>query len=295
MMSVVDGRFLETFNNLDDQAFLGKIYITLLGRPVDPTGFRDYMARLRAGESREQICQELASSEEGRAFGQRSASASMHSAGVTGRPKQVASVTDLLLLEGPDFVRQCYRSLLGREVDPTGLTHYTERIKAGDSKSQVVTDIRMDPEGRRYGAQLSGLDELLARTEAERVQAAHPEANTMLELLDLPVEEFVEGAYQLILGRKADSTGKLMYNQLLREGMSRMYVLKELAASQEATTTGKRPSGLDTAIRRYVRASRRTWGGWYMRQVKGVESDLPAERLVRSVAYELRLLAAKIR
>ena len=54
---------------LDGPEFLGQAYLLVLGRPVDPEGFRNYEALLRAGRSKLSILAELRASQEGRAFG----------------------------------------------------------------------------------------------------------------------------------------------------------------------------------------------------------------------------------
>jgi hypothetical protein len=280
-MTRVDARLLASFAGLDDQAFLGKAYIAILGRPVDPSGFRDYLNRLDSGVPRARICEELASSEEAK----RHAARQSHST-PRDRPRHgIESVDDLLALEGTEFVEQVYWVLLGRAVDPDGLRHYTGRLAAGTQKLQVIADIHADPEGQAYGAQIAGLDELdnLQRDEDTSV-------GSLSSLLEVSDEAFVRAVYSLILGRQADPEGRVTYGNLLRAGFSRMYVIKEIACSSEGAGKALAVAGLSQALRRYEKANSRTWTGWYLRQVKGIESDLPLERHMRAASFATRRL-----
>src|SRR5262249_40050822 len=49
-----------------DEAFVRKAYLSLLRRPPDPTGLRDYLQALRAGQNRLSLLAEIQNSEEGR-------------------------------------------------------------------------------------------------------------------------------------------------------------------------------------------------------------------------------------
>jgi hypothetical protein len=44
-------------------------------------------------------------------------------------------------------------------------------------------------------------------------------------------------------------------------------------------------------LRVYEKANALTWSGWYLRNVKGVESDLASERNTRAIAYMVRARA----
>jgi len=54
---------------LDDEPFVRAAYQTLLGRPVDDSGLRNYIGQVRRGVAKEEVITELARSPEGRARG----------------------------------------------------------------------------------------------------------------------------------------------------------------------------------------------------------------------------------
>jgi hypothetical protein len=264
-----------SFEGLDDQSFLGKAYIALLGRPVDPQGFRGYIARLRAGVPRSTIWDELARCDEAR----RHAGLEIHTV-------KLARAEELLELDGEAFVEQAYRSLLGRAPDTSGMQHYFDRLASGVPKVQIVADIHTSEEGQACAARLSGLKEMVQRVQKHGADAY----DSVSDLLELADDGFIRSTYRLFLGREPDDEGRRIYGDLLAQGMSRLYVVKEIATSPEAREKARKVRGLEKVLRRYGQANRRDWTGWYMRQVKGVESDLPAERQARAAAYGLRAL-----
>jgi FkbM family methyltransferase len=64
---------------------------------------------------------------------------------------------ELLALEGEDFVRAAYATILSRGTDPGGLTNYLAELNAGSSKVSILWRLCRSAEGRRQGAVLSGL------------------------------------------------------------------------------------------------------------------------------------------
>jgi hypothetical protein len=282
-MAKLDDRFIESLDGLDDQAFLGKAYISILGRPVDPSGFRDYLSQLRGGVRRSEICAELARSEEGRKHAARQWGAQASQV-ASRRNANAKSVTELLTFDGIEFIEQAYWALLGRQADPVGIKDYMSRLSAGTPKLQIVADIFSDPEGQAYGARIEGIQEV---TREVQLRQSAP-AGSLNDLIAVPDEFFVSSVYRAILGRQPDPVGRELYTNLLRVGMSRLYIIKEIAISAEGASKAPSIKGLKEAIRRYNKANSRTWTGWYLRQVKGVESDFPMERNVRAMAYALR-------
>jgi hypothetical protein len=262
----------EHLRGVDHRAFLAGAYLELMGRAIDPTGFRDYMERLGDGIDRDLIWEELASSEECRNHAlRRSALQPVTS------PTVVRHVDDLLALEREHFVRAVYRELLGREADPTGLRDYVTRLNGGDSKQRIIADICADPEGQAYGARLPGLDLLIAQDALARLDPATAE-----DLLRSEERRFLAAAAHVILGRQLQPKEQVLYDAYLDDGMPRAFVLQRMHDSPDAS--GRRVPGLAKVIKRYEQANRRTWRGWYFRNVLGVESDFPLERRVRALA-----------
>ena len=279
-MSAESQQLAHALQGMDDTAFVSRAYVALLGRPADPAGMADFLGRLKAGVPRMQVLADIGGSEEARQFAARrrgEAPSADASSGVA----RVNSVADLLAREGGDFVRHAYLAILQREPDPSGLRDYTARLASGASKQQVLAELRGGPEGRQRAAVLPGLDEAVGL-------AADAVIRRVDDLLLLDDVAFVQAAYEVVLGRPADPGGLARYSELLQQGLSKLHVLRALYRSPEGQRMGSALPGLKSAVSRYEKARAGTLRGWYYRQVKGVESDMPAERQVRALACLLR-------
>jgi len=272
-MSMQYQQAVNTLSGLADDAFVQKGYLTLLGRPADPAGLRDYVARLRVGVQRAQVWSELATSKEAARFAARQPPKPVV---LVAKPFVTCSLTDLLALEGPEFVRQAYHCVLGREADPTGLSEYLQRLEAGASRSQLLADLRCDPEGKAFDSKLPGLDDWVKLVQHKA---------SVADVLQWQGRMFLVAAYVALFTREPDSEGFARYLGLLRTGASRTFVLIELADSNEAREKASDIRGLAGAIAVYKKAQRKSLQGWYCRNVLGAESDLPAERERRAMAY----------
>lgn len=273
---------VESLRGLGDEGFVQKAYLTLLGRAADPTGFRDYLGRLRAGVQRTQIWSELASSDEAKRYAARQPKIAES---FRSTPAALSSVRDLLELNGEDFVRQAYWSVLGREADPVGMRDYTNRLVSGSSKRQIVADLRCDPEGQAFASKLKGLDDLVKQVQAPEFDLQ--QLRSVDDVIGLQGELFVRGAYLALFKREPDSDGYARYLGLLKSGVSKTFILIELSTSAEAQEKDSQLIGLPEAVAVYKKAQRKSWGGWYCRNVLGAESDLPADRERRALAYRL--------
>jgi hypothetical protein len=149
---------------LDGAEFLGQAYLLMLGRPIDPQGFRNYDSQLRAGTAKISILAELHWSQEGQAFGASvpdllpllAATGTANSAGVS-----VQGIRELLALDDVAFVDSAYRTLLGRAPDTVGFSHYLRLIRMGACKMRVVSRLYFSAEGRRRVRSLPGLKSAL--------------------------------------------------------------------------------------------------------------------------------------
>ncbi|MHB0992499.1 MAG: glycosyltransferase [Burkholderiales bacterium] len=56
------------------------------------------------------------------------------------------------------FIHCAYKTVLGRDPDPEGLSHFLNRIRNGDSRQAILAGICLSPEGRQRGSALPGLD-----------------------------------------------------------------------------------------------------------------------------------------
>jgi len=284
--------------SLDGDAFVRQAYLYALDRPADSSGLQSYLARLSSGVTRDAILAELEASPEGQrvalrhgrtrtfaSLGVRTPSSAVDtslardvfSASFSPKP---ASVSELLLIpEDESFLRAAYMHLLRREADPSGLENYRRQLAGGCSREQVVLELATSPEGHQADASLPGLADLVRR---QLAAVAMPEVHHVNDLLPLRPEVFVRAAYQAVLGREVDPEGLALYTDLLAQGWSRSYVLNELVNSEEGRSVQLSLRGLKPLAKRYRKAQSRTLRGWYHRAVKGAESDLPQDRLLRA-------------
>ena len=272
--------------SLDGEDFVRQAYQRLLERPADLAGLHSYTAQLMAGMPKAQLIAELENSPEGRMVARRRGRTKASSSSFAlpaGAPQSnmAGSVHELLAFTGDQFVRKAYLALLGREADPTGLQYYTERLARGDSREQIIADLHADPEGQAYGGRIAGLEELRARL--PQAQPA-PKVGHAADLLALHGTVFVKAAYLAVLGREADPQGLAHYADLLRSGYSRSHILAALSGSPEAGASGSDVPGLQQLVRAYRKGQARSWSGWYWRNVKGAESDLPPAREARRLS-----------
>jgi hypothetical protein len=147
---------------LDGHDFLGQAYLLMLGRPIDPDGFRNYEHKLRSGISKVSILVELGASPEGRARGADLAEL------LPLLPQELVTMSgvleagagnlqELLALEDAAFVEGAYRTLLRRPPDAVGFSHYLRLIRSGASKMRIVSQLLWSAEGRRAAPSLPGL------------------------------------------------------------------------------------------------------------------------------------------
>ena len=153
--------------SLDGAEFLGKAYLLMLGRPVDPEGFRNYDARLRSGASKLSILAELRASSEGQAYGANVADplAVLGQGGLEegiismggGLYPVATDIKELLALDDLAFIDCAYKSLLKRVPDAVGLNNYLKLIRSGAAKMRVVSRLFFSAEGRKAAPSLRGL------------------------------------------------------------------------------------------------------------------------------------------
>jgi hypothetical protein len=215
--------------------------------------------------------------------------------------RATAGLPDWFSLEGEAFVRQAYQRLLDRPGDAKGVQNYTTQLLEGLSKAQLVSELESSPEGRMVarrraigaGAgparagfanhQRSTPAASAAQTSEAQINAAAP--RHVSDLMNFHGAMFVKAAYLALFKREADAEGLARYVEVLRSGYSRSYVLDALATSPEASEKSSDLPGLRSLLAAYYKAQKSSWGGWYWRNVKGAESDLPAARESRMLAW----------
>jgi hypothetical protein len=139
-----------------------------------------------------------------------------------------------------NFVSLAYKVVLSRAADLQGAKFYEQRINAGLAPAEVMLELLNSEEAKSAGHS----DEAKARFHAHLAAlcnaavGASADANGILQRWKSFYlsgrEEFVQIAYQYILGRSADSLGRKFYVDELARGRSRLSILLALAMSDEA-------------------------------------------------------------
>lgn len=90
------------------------------------------------------------------------------------------SLAELLSWHDADFVRCAYVTVLGRQPDPGGEAHYTNKIRRGHPKMQILSYLRRSAEGRLHDPGIRGFDAALTKAARARlaiVGALLPDSN----------------------------------------------------------------------------------------------------------------------
>jgi hypothetical protein len=145
---------LKRVSALDGPEFLGQAYLLVLGRPIDPEGFRNYDAKLRSGTSKLSILAELCASPEGQAHGTNIPDLLPMSGGLS---PGATDILELLTLDDSAFIDCAYKTLLRRTPDAVGFDRYLQMIRSGTSKMRIVSLLCLSAEGRTAAPSLQGL------------------------------------------------------------------------------------------------------------------------------------------
>lgn len=278
-------RSVEELMALDGPQFLGQAYLTLLGRPVDPEGFRHYEALVRSGNGKLQVLADLSASSEGRAVGAEVIGLSGRLA--AHRPHAIPadwSVDDLLRLHELAFVESAYVAMVGSSPDEIATKHYLSRLRSGHHKIQLLSEMRRAGASNGYRPALRGLETALGRLNS----GLFPVALDADELLDLNDAAFVDCAYKTLLRRSADPGGFNNYLHRLRSGRSKLGLVRDLLASAEGRAQNVVLPGLPLKLARYAKATN-FWFGWLYRAATGIEADTSVERRLRAIESRLTL------
>jgi hypothetical protein len=146
----------------------------------------------------------------------------------------------LMSQDAENFVSLAYKVVLSRVADLPGAEFYEERINAGLAPAQVILELLNSEEARsarhadeaktRFHAQLAALCNVAVGGSGDSNGISHRWRTFFFS----GKEEFVQTAYQCILGRSADSMGRKFYVGELARGRSRLSILLALATSEEA-------------------------------------------------------------
>jgi hypothetical protein len=280
---------LDHLLSLDDSQFLAAIYKHLLGRHVDPAGFRDYHARLRGGASRLQIMAEIRDSDEGRRHGSDlpGLAEAMISAPDTAAPPPSArpSLRSLFRLSDEAFVDALHWALLDHPATNDERVLHAERLRAGLPKMTLLADMLAQASPPDAEQRIEGLDAILPALS----KGLCPVALDLEDLLSLHDAAFVDCAYLTLVGRRPDEQGLAHYTARLRAGHAKIAVADELWRSSEGRRVGSTLPGMAKASSRW-RAARLPLLGAVLRAVLAIEGDSPAERRARVLENRLERL-----
>lgn len=279
--SASPGNQLEAVLALNGPEFLRQAYLLMLGRPVDPEGFRNYDAQMRAGTSKLSILTELRTSPEGRAYG---ANVPDPLALLARSPPAiaapVASLQDLLRMNGLTFVDHSFVSIIGGLPGDDVRRRYIAKLNAGADKLQILLDIVDILDGAPTASK--GLKEAIHKMRG----GLYPVASSIGELLALDDIAFIDCAYKTLLRRAPDAVGLAHYLQLIRSGASKRRIISQLCLSAEGRKSAFSLPGLKRAILQYWLA-RSPLTGWWFRPLAQIEGDTPMECRIRVIENTL--------
>ena len=203
-----------------------------------------------------------------------------------------------MIVDTDKFIELAYWVLLKRPPDAEGITNCRGRLQGGAGKAQVRYELFASPECREMGIELPGLRDAFTREGLHVVEtqlSAPPEelptaATNLAELLGYQGGRFVECAYMTLLKRAADSQGCQHRLEQLLDGTSKIQILSEMSASQEAIATGVNLTGLSVAVTRH-KFPQTPIVGRLVKVFVNVEGNSAAEH--RGRATEQRLLTLK--
>jgi hypothetical protein len=168
-MPVTPDQASKAFNRmmgLDLPEFLVEAYQLMLGRPVDPEGFRNYFEAAHRGKSRLKMLAALSASEEGRLHSAKIPDFASLVAGFPAFPVQelqlpakcaAAGLRELLSLDDVPFVECAFRTMMGRRPGPVELVKYLELLRDGYCKMRVIAAVACTWEGRGRAFGVAGV------------------------------------------------------------------------------------------------------------------------------------------
>lgn len=162
------------------------------------------------------------------------------------------------------FLDAAYSWLLGRLPDDEGRASYLRSMQARLTRQEVLASLAASQEA---GSRVASL----AKNMPEDRHA------------------FVEAAYRLVLGRRADGAGAAHYLAKLDAGLSRENVILDLARSPEAAA---KPLPLASALRVVNALGRQSASSWLRRKAHRLFRGAPPEQGAAWLAGRASLVAA---
>jgi len=166
-------------------------------------------------------------------------------------------------LSDEDFVKTVYKVIMGREADQGGVDYWTQKLKEGTSRDQVVNEFLnakefenlakdydieakdpvkefierfytkalqrdADPNGSEYWSK-----ELKSAQKTAKEVAKQFFNSKEFKSKNLSDEEFIQTVYQTLMGRDADENGLKYWENQLKNGVSRDKMIDQFLKSDE--------------------------------------------------------------
>jgi hypothetical protein len=204
--------------------FIEFAYLRLLGRRPDAAGAARWESLLQDGYRREMFLWLVLSSAEARERSDRPYGADSLDLWV----ETQATVPELLLVEGEQFLELCYYRLLGREPDPIGVGRWAGLMRDGCRKEFVLLLLLREPEVRARQRVPGG---------AEVLNAWLREHAQVPELLQLRGQEFLEVCCRRVLQKGVDSAEATLWKKWLTDGCRPPFLLWLMLRRPEGQAT----------------------------------------------------------
>jgi hypothetical protein len=249
----------------DDDQFVRSAYLAVLGRGVDSGGLDTYTSLLASGKSRVEVLIELRRSLEGEARG-----------AVIAGLAAATSLEELLAHQDHGFVSCAYQTLLVRPVDAEALVRCVAELGRGAPRLQLLREILDSDEFKSRAAIALEIERMGKRGEVNGAQSTMPIGRvndvdsgddlpglpgSVAELIGRSDRHFVQGLYQLFLGRTADAQGLENYRERMRTGLPRRAVVLGIGGSEERKSRLAMLRRIDMAIKDF-HAQDRPLLGW---------------------------------
>lgn len=180
-----------TGKNDSDANYVKKLYRSLLGREASDTDVAYWSDILANGVSRRYVLQQITNSNE-----------FTNVCSGYGITKGSISVTENRdkNYNATAYVMRCYKQILGRSADASGLNTWTGKLLNGNGGAEIVKDLITSQEFQNK-----------KKTDSQ----------------------FLDILYRSMLGRNADAGGKKNWTDVLSQGVSYVYIINGFAESTE--------------------------------------------------------------
>jgi len=225
---------IEDLLNFDDDDFVKNAYKILLGREADKDGLDISLEKLRNRVlTKKQIIESLYHCGESRNFKPNVFLSNQNSISpISFKTNMVYSMEELIKLDGEDFLKNAYKSILGRDVDVSGLKSGLDALKNGTlDKKDIIANLKNSEEG-------INLNNRILISEKKDYQFKDKNRIYWInELINGNNEEFIKNAYREILNREIDAEGlKTALSSLEQNTITRKNLISDLKNSSEGKT-----------------------------------------------------------